>query len=356
MTRIPAGSVLWRFPASALGSGAVYAFDVDRKFVEFRLGSSDISAVRFGISPGFELVNAVRVILRPQAAPLHWGWFRTFHGKPPTEALRLMTVICGADGYMPDFLTATPSGDMTPEAELDRLRRVPDERLRFDLEKMVLRSTGSRRQEIRDLIADPTRAREAIVAAWQGAWESLLAPVWPQMLRLVRADIAVRARRNSDTGLAEMAGTLHSTVTWADEIVRVQMRLHEEVVDCGGTGLVLVPSIMMAARGCAVLTERPAQPTIFYPAHGVSATWHQAGTDALDALTALLGAARARLVLELQQPLSTSECAELTDLAVSTASHHLTVLRDAGLVDSRRTGVRVLHTRTPLGEALAGVR
>jgi hypothetical protein len=336
---------------------------VDRKFVEFRLGSSDISAVRFGISPGHELVHAIRTILRPQSAPLHWGWFRSVQagvqagvqGRPSTEAFRLMAVISGVEGYMPDFLTATPSGDMTPEEEAERLRQVPDERLQFDLQKMVLRSTGARQQEIRDLIAAPDHARKVIVEAWQEVWDTLLAPVWPQMLRLLRADIGVRARRSSDTGLAEMASTLHSTVTWADEIVRVQMRRHEEVVDCGGTGLVLVPSVMMSTGGCAVLTERPAQPTIFYPAHGVSETWHRSGADALAALSALLGPARARLVLELQQPLSTSECAALTDLAVSTASHHLTVLRDAGLIDSRRNGVRVLHTRTPLGEALAGV-
>ncbi|MFI9485781.1 DUF5937 family protein [Promicromonospora sp. NPDC052451] len=327
---------------------------MDRKFVEFRLGSSDISAVRFGISPGHELVHALRTILRPQGSPLHWGWFRDLRAKPAGESFRLMAVICGVDGYMPDFLTATPSGDMTPEEEAERLRHVPDERLTFDLGKMVLRSTGARQQEIRELIAAPARARAMIVEAWQEVWDALLAPVWPQMLHLLRADIAVRARRSSENGLADMASTLHSTVTWADEIVRVQMRKHEEVVDCGGTGLVLVPSVMMNARGCAVLTERPAQPTIFYPAHGVSETWHRGQADAEAALTALLGAARARLVLELQQPLSTSECAALTDLAVSTASHHLTVLRDAGLIDSRRSGVRVLHTRTPLGEALAG--
>ncbi|AYY15557.1 ArsR family transcriptional regulator [Actinobacteria bacterium YIM 96077] len=329
---------------------------MDRKFVEFRLGSSDISTVRFGISPGHELVHAVRVLLRPHTAPLQWGWFRTVQQQTRSEAFRLLAVICGADGYMPDFLTATPSGDMTPEDELERLREVPDERLRFDLEKMVLRSTGTRQQEIRDLIAAPDHARQVIADAWRELWGTLLSPVWPQMLHLSRADIAVRARRSSDAGLAHMAATLHSTITWADEAVRVQMRRHEEIVDCGGTGLVLVPSVMMPTRGCTVLTERPAQPTIFYPAHGVSETWHRDGADVLDALTALLGQARARLILELQQPLSTSECAELTDIAVSTASYHLTVLRDAGLVDSRRTGVRVLHTRTPLGEALAGIR
>ncbi len=323
--------------------------------MEFHLGSSDLSAVRFGISPGHELVHGLRAILRPESAPLHWGWFRSIRDRPRGEAFRLLTAVSGVEGYLPDFLTATPSGDMTPQEELARLREVRTELLQFDLEKMVLRSAGARQQEIRNLIAAPEDARARIADAWEEVWESLLAPVWPQMLRVLRADIAVRSRRSSDAGLAEMAGTLHSTVTWHDEVVRVEMRRHEEVLDCGGTGLVLVPSVMMATRGCAVLTERPAQPTIFYPAHGVSETWYRGAADALDALAALLGQARARLILELRQPLSTSECAELTNLAVSTASHHLTVLRDAGLVDSRRQGVRVLHTRTPLGEALAGV-
>jgi DNA-binding transcriptional ArsR family regulator len=326
---------------------------VDRKVVEFRLGSSGISAVRFGISPGHELVHAVRVMLRPQAAPLHWGWFRTRRGVPAGDAFRLMALISGVDGYMPDFLSSSPSGEMTPEDELERLREVPDERLRFDLRKMEIRSAGARQREIQDLIADPALARTTIVAAWQQAWETLLAPVWPQVLRLLRADIAVRARRSSDAGLAAMAATLHSTVTWRDEMVQVQLRHHGETIDCGGTGLVLVPSVM-ATRGCSVLTEPPAQPTIFYPAHGISETWHRPASDVLDALTALLGSARARLILELQQPLSTSECATLTGVAASTASHHLTVLRAAGLVDSWRAGPRVLHTRTPLGEALAG--
>lgn len=326
-----------------------------RKLVEFRLGSSDLSAVRFGISPGFELVHAVRVVLSPPSAPLHWGWLRSLRGRLSGRDLRLMALVCGPDGYLPDFLTATPSGDMTPEEERDRLAQVPQEQLRRDLGKRLVRSHGSeQRRQLQELIDDPDRARDRIAAAWQQVWDALLAPAWPQLLRLLRADVSVRARRSSDAGLGAMASTLHSTVTWDDDVVRVQMRTHEEVVDCGGTGLVLVPSVM--ARGCAVLTERPAQPTIFYPAHGVAETWYRDVADALDALSALLGAARARLVMELQQPLSTSECAELAGLAISTASHHLTVLRDAGLIDSRRAGPRVLHTRTPLGEALAGVR
>lgn len=60
------------------------------------------------------------------------------------------------------------------------------------------------------------------------------------------------------------------------------------------------------------------------------------------------------VLLALRAPLSTSEVAAAGGLAVSTASHHLARLAAARLVDSRRDGARVVHVRTPLGEALVG--
>jgi hypothetical protein len=44
-----------------------------QKYVEFRLASKDISTVRFGLSPGHEIVHAVRTLSRPQEQPLQWG-------------------------------------------------------------------------------------------------------------------------------------------------------------------------------------------------------------------------------------------------------------------------------------------
>ena len=64
--------------------------------------------------------------------------------------------------------------------------------------------------------------------------------------------------------------------------------------------------------------------------------------------------ARARILLDAHEPRTTSQVARDTALAISTASHHLTVLRDAGLLASTRDGARVLHRRTPLGEAMVG--
>jgi hypothetical protein len=343
--------------ASVCNYSSRYAFDVDRKVVEFRLGSADISNIRFGISPGQELVHAVRALVRPQEHPLHWGWLTEARGRVPADSFRLLATIIGAEGYVPDFFTSSPDGEISPSDERERIAAVRKDRLHRDLSKMVVRSTGARQDELSRLIAAPEdETRQAIAAAWAQVWEALLAPTWPHLLRVLRADIAVRARRSSETGLADMVDTLHSTVSWGVDAVRVQMRHHSEIVDCGGTGLLLAPSAMMSPRGCAVITEEPGGPTIFYPAQGVSETWHLDGAAALDALTALFGAGRARLLLALQQPLSTSECADMAELALSTASHHLTVLRDAGLVDSRRDGPRVLHIRTPTGEAVAGIQ
>lgn len=321
--------------------------------VEFHLSPGDVEAVRFGISPGHELAHAVRVLRRPAAHPLQWGWLRAVKDRLPREHFPLLSTVIGDDGYLPDFLTTAPRWDLTPEAELDELRAAPLEPMRVDFGKMVLRSTGARRQTLREMQDRPEHARGVIADAWAAVWEAALAPVWPQLDRLLRADIAVRSRMIASTGIAGMAGDLHRQVTWGDGAVRVSLRRHSEQVDCRGSGLVLVPSVM-SAWGCMVLTEPPAQPTLFYPARGVTAGWARDAADITDALGALVGPARAGILLRSGTARTTSQVAHDADLAISTASHHLTVLREAGLIGSERVGVRMLHLRTPLGEALVG--
>lgn len=321
--------------------------------VEFELSPGDIQAVRFGISPGHELAHAVRVLLRPAQHPLQWGWLRSVRENLPRDSFAVLAAVIGDDGYLPDFLTATASWEMTPEAELDALRAASLEGMRVDFGKMVLRSTGARRQALREMQEHPIRTRAIIADAWSEVWEAALAPVWPQLERILRADIVVRSRAIATGGIAGMAGDLHPKVGWGDGAVRVSLRRHSEQVDCRGSGLVLVPSVM-SSWGCMVLTEPPAQPTLFYPARGVTAGWAKDAIEISAALSALLGPARAEILLEAGNARTTSQVAKDAGIAVSTASHHLTVLRAAGLVSSERDGARMLHLRTPLGEALVG--
>ncbi|KKI21305.1 MULTISPECIES: ArsR/SmtB family transcription factor [unclassified Leucobacter] len=321
--------------------------------VDFRLSPGDIQAVRFGISPGHELAHAVRVLLRPAHYPLQWGWLKQVRDRMPREPFGLLSEVIGADGYLPDFLTTTARWDLTPEAELAALRAAALPGMRVDLGKMVDRSSGERRAALERMRADPERARARIADAWAQVWEAALAPVWPQLERILRADIAVRSRTVSADGLAAMASRIHPAVSWGDGAVRVVLRKHSEQVDCRGSGLVLVPSVM-SSWGCMVLTEPPAQPTLYYPARGVTAEWARDSGAARDAVAALVGAARAEILFAAHVARTTSQVAADAGLAISTASHHLSVLRGAGLVSSTRDGARVLHLRTPLGEAVIG--
>jgi hypothetical protein len=326
---------------------------VDRNYVDFRLAPGDVSAIRFGVSPGHELCHAVRVLQRPAEYPLQWGWLRGVRERVPRDAFELFAIVVRERGYFPDFLTTTPTWDLDPVDEAARLREVPDELMRVDLRKVVDRSEGARRDAVQRMLHDLPRARAMIAEAWLELWSALLAPVWPQLERILRADIAVRARRIATDGIASMVDGLHHTVGWHDGDVRVELGFHSEVLDCRGSGIVLVPSVL-GGLGCSVLTEPPAQPTLFYPAQGVTERWAADATAPADALAALLGSARAGILLAAHEARTTSQVATDAALAISTASHHLTVLREAGLVASRRDGARMLHLRTPLGEALVG--
>ncbi|MGB3374595.1 MAG: transcriptional regulator, partial [Microbacterium sp.] len=179
--------------------------------VDFRLSPGDIQAVRFGISPGHELTHAVRILLRPEQHPLQWGWLRQVRDRVPREPLALLAQVIGADGYMPDFLTADARWDMTPADELAALVAAPIPGILVDLNKRIARSSGTLRAELQQMREDPTRTRTLVAHAWEQVWDAVLAPVWTQLERMLRADIAVRARAITTDGLAGMAGGLHRT-------------------------------------------------------------------------------------------------------------------------------------------------
>lgn len=67
-------------------------------------------------------------------------------------------------------------------------------------------------------------------------------------------------------------------------------------------------------------------------------------------LAALLGRTRARVLMTVAiTRCNTSELAELTDIALATASQHASVLRASGLITSTRAGKSQIHEITPLG-------
>lgn len=98
--------------------------------------------------------------------------------------------------------------------------------------------------------------------------------------------------------------------------------------------------------------EPPWQPTLVYPARGIGGLWADPAEGTPDALARLLGRGRAAVLAALDEPAGTALAHRLR-LAPSSVSAHLTTLREAGLLVSRRYGHQVLYERTPLGIALA---
>jgi DNA-binding transcriptional ArsR family regulator len=69
------------------------------------------------------------------------------------------------------------------------------------------------------------------------------------------------------------------------------------------------------------------------------------------ALVALLGATRAE-VLTAATGCTTTDLGARVGISAASASYHATILRNAGLLATKRVGSSVQHTRSDLGQAL----
>ena len=328
-----------------------YSFEVDRNFIAFRLGPDDLGGVRFAISPGHELIRAVRVLHQPNQHPLQWGWLRAASGRVPGQAFEVLSTVLRPRGYMPDFFTAVLGADTSPEQDLEHLRRTPVDEVRLQLGSVRSEQGRSTDPELDAMLARPAEAIDRIADAAQEFWAAVLAPHWAGLRRLLIADIARRSRILAAAGLGAMLDGLHERVGWDGVEVRVRTRERHQVVECTGAGLTLVPSVM-ATPFCTAQTHPDARPAVFYPVQGLTVAWARQGHAADVALPALVGDGRARVLRNLDVTRSTSDTAAAAGLAISTTSHHLAVLRDCGLVDSIREGHTVRHSRTVLGDAL----
>jgi len=84
------------------------------------------------------------------------------------------------------------------------------------------------------------------------------------------------------------------------------------------------------------------------PIHGSTPWQGLAG----DPLVALLGAPRTLILRRLDRPMSSEDVAQGLAFRPGAASHHLSVLERAGLIDRNRQGQRVLIRRTARGARL----
>jgi hypothetical protein len=310
--------------------------------IEFGIG--DVTNVRFGASAMWEVVTSLRVLRDPDHHPVHLPWVRRV--RPPE--VPLLTDLVGSSvqrHYMPDLLTPTPTSLATSlDDDLERLLDTPPAVVRAQLEHLRGRWTP----RLQGLYDEPARLSEVAdqIAAY---WELCLAPYWARITTVNEAEVFGRGRQLAGEGTAAVLNDLHERVRWdgAELTVSGTRCFGAQALD--GGGLCLVPSVFVWPSVLVVADDETAQ--LAYPSRGVATVW-EGGFPAAPALEGILGRSKARLIAALHSPLSTTAVARELDLSVSSVSEHLTALRAAGLVTTRRAGRSTLNTRTPLGDAL----
>jgi DNA-binding transcriptional ArsR family regulator len=195
---------------------------------------------------------------------------------------------------------------------------------------------------------DDLGERMADLLTW--IWRTAIEPDWPRRRRLLEADVLARTRQLSLGGWQAALDRMRGGMRWLGG-GRLQINAFDYPPrDISGARLLFVPTTL--GRGWVSWQEpHPSRYALMYRASGVLAD-PGAGRVAPGALGRLVGAGRARVLAELEQPKSVSQLVAITGLGLGTVGGHLRVLLEAGLVSRRRAGRSVLYMRTAAGESL----
>ncbi|MET7540507.1 winged helix-turn-helix domain-containing protein [Streptomyces sp. NPDC005507] len=321
--------------------------------LRFEVSVEDLLRSRFALSPAMDLCSLLRS-LAGQDRPLPRAWATRL--LPAFERLRRDTELNAALALHnpqsgPNFVAPPPRGlNQTWADDLAMIRATPLDAARREF---AATATGPLARDPRvRAVLDSTDAVSRIAEAMDQAWHELLATDWPQLRAICERDVVHRVGVIGEHGWATTIESLHPSIAWRAGGIELGF-FRGGTVRLTGDGLLLIPSVFVG--NIAAHLEDPWPRTLVYPARGTAALWGKQETvPQPDALTALVGQARARLLVALDAPASTSHLARSLAMAPGAVGDHLAILRGAGLLVRARSGRSVLYRRTPLGEALAG--
>ncbi|MGW2045207.1 ArsR family transcriptional regulator [Streptomyces sp. NPDC001858] len=321
--------------------------------ISFVLGVEDLADTRFALSPVHETLLSLRVLQDPGLSALHLPWRRAVLGRIGALDTGLLMSLVARRRTIPDFLTPQPTGFAPTFAEqLAVVRQASPARVRHDL------VTAHAPDRLPAPLHDATAADDASVLGLRDAvcellrqfWEAAIEPEWRRMRLLLEADMTYRARQLAVGGARLLFADMHPNVRWHDGVLHIDKMIGRHRVAASGRGLLLLPSVFAHKPAPPVGPEEP--PRLVYPSRGVATLWATPPAADATALTALLGAPRARLLTLLEEPLATVEIARRLRVTPSAVSQQLRVLHATGLVTRARDGRRVLYRRSHLGDRL----
>ncbi|TJZ44060.1 winged helix-turn-helix transcriptional regulator [Streptomyces piniterrae] len=250
--------------------------------------------------------------------------------------------------YCPDFLTPDEARDGLT-AGLAALCDTPAARLTAESSRAALSSRLPRWTAA--LAAGNRRPLDELATSIREVYGAVIAPDWTEVTAAVDVDRAARTRDLCRAGVDVLLNSLRPMARWEPPVLHVDYPADRDVW-LRGRGLRLIPSHFCWRRPIA-LADPCLPPVLVYPVeHAPSWVPAASRTGRPQALSALLGRTRARVLAALDAPATTGELARRLSVSAPSASEHVSALREADLARSRRDGGCVVHALTPLGAAL----
>ncbi|MEW1827118.1 helix-turn-helix domain-containing protein [Streptomyces sp. NPDC088196] len=317
----------------------------------------DLQSVRVARQPHalWELVCGVCRLDARQGALEFGHWRRSVHewlAKDPRarRALSPLQTLIPPVGYIPDFLTPSVTGDGLAGG-LDEVRATSRTRLTHELSRLA--ESRPLPPWVSTLDRPGVKALGALTRALELSCKTLLEPYWPRIQTAVGNDVELRSRALLDGGTSGLLNALRPHARWHAPVLEVDYPVDREL-HLEGRGLLLIPSYFCWRRPTA-LADPTLGPVLVYPVAKQPLEIVRANKGGLERL---LGRTRTVVLADLAShgARTTSEVASAANIALPSASYQLGVLRDGGLIASRREGQFVRHSATQLGLRLLDER
>lgn len=235
------------------------------------------------------------------------------------------------------------------EVGIDLVLGTPKNRLARELSQLFPKAPP---RGFRRLGEGVPRALELLGEALRRYYAVAVEPYLPAIRAAVAADRSVRAEAALASGPRGLLDS-YDTVLGRENDALVTDYPFDRGLRLDGRPPAIVPAFF-CVRTPVTLADPHLDPVLVHPLHpapGRPARSRRETTGQLP-VAQLIGPTRAMVLDALEHPRTTTDLAGLLGLTPPTTSRHATVLREAGLVESRRQGNRVFHLRTRLGDAL----
>ncbi|WP_329274541.1 ArsR/SmtB family transcription factor [Streptomyces sp. NBC_00691] len=318
--------------------------------------SQDLMRIRVAgtIGTAAETLDSVRLLHTADVGLGFRRWQVSVRGRLD-ERVRPLLALLPPEG--PDVDLWSLAGDsVCIEEAVDRLLGAPRDLLRLEFENIRFRP--AHRVWARDLVDGDREAWLQVTTALRACHAATVAPYWDRVRSHLAEVRATYANAMTEGGVDRLLQTLCGpTLRWRPPVLELD-HPHAADVHLNGRGLVIAPTLFSGRRAELMHpsldpAEAPvlAVPSVTDALVG-NTLWDGSGTSSGQALEDLLGRTRAAILEAVAVGHSTTDLARRLSISPATVSHHTSVLRNSGLVATRREGKAVLHTVTSMGMAL----